>query len=80
MLSKAKGQLLRISAAFNVLFSDTVNEDGKITVSTVPLTISTGSIIAAQNFVDVCCQHAAFVAGRERVDDEISRLSTGTQS
>ena len=35
-------------------------------------------MIVAQNFVDTCCQHAAFIAGRENVEEEISHLtSTG---
>ena len=47
-------------------------------VSNVPPTISNEAIIAAQNFVDTCCQHAAFIAGHDKVEEEISQLaSTG---
>ncbi len=88
MLSKSKGQVLRVAAALHVLFYDTRwIDDGDIAVAGVPSTISTNAILAAENFVDTCCQHAAFIAGRSKMADEISRLSsskyyityTGTQ-
>ena len=47
------------------------------TLPTIPSVISTEAIIAAQNFVDTCCQHAAFIAGRGLVDDEIDHLVSG---
>ena len=75
MLGKPKGQVLRLAAALHVVFCDTV--DGRdIAVSQIPPTISKDAIIAAQNFVDTCCQHAALIAGRGRVEDEISQLSS----
>ena len=64
MLSKAKGQVLRIAAALHVLFCDTVDEDNIITVSDVPETISKTAIIAAQNYVD-------------KLEDEINQLTSG---
>lgn len=70
MLIKSKGQVLRIAAVLHVLFWDP--EDG----TDMPSTISTNAIIAAQNFIDTCCQHA-FIAGRGQVDDEISHLTAG---
>ena len=78
MLSKAKGQVLRTAAAMSVLFSDSLDDDGTIVVSSVHSTISTRPILAAENFVDMCCQHAAYIAGRGKLEDEINRLtSTG---
>ena len=81
MLSKSKGQVLRLSAAFHVLFCDTdidCNEKRmEIEVGSVSTEIADSAIVAAQNFVDTCCQHAAFIAGRN-IDDEIIELSTGT--
>ena len=72
----AKGQVLRIAAALHVLFCDSTDEQGNIMVSNVPPTISNEAIIAAQNFVDTCCQHAAFIAGRDKVEEEISQLAS----
>lgn len=80
MLSKAKGQVLRVAAALHMLFSDTIDDDGIVRVTTIPSTISKDAIIAAQNFVDTCCQHAAFIAGRSKIEEEISQLTSGNIS
>ena len=77
MLSKAKGQVLRLAAVLHVLFCDQLDQQGPITVHTVLATISKEAIIAAQDFVNVCCQHAAYIAGRGQIDDEISQLTAG---
>lgn len=74
MLSKAKGQVLRVAAALHVLFCDTTDMDE---MDGVPSVISKEAVITAQNYVDTCCQHAAFIAGRGKVDDEISQLISG---
>lgn len=76
MLSKAKGQVLRTAAALSVLFSDSIDDDGKIAMSSIPSEISTRALLAAENFVDTCCQHAAYIAGRGKLEDEINRLSS----
>ena len=67
MLSKSKGQTLRIAAAMHVLFSWE-------TPATISPTISDQALKAADNFVEVCIQHAAFLAGRGVIADEISSL------
>ena len=76
MLSKSKGQVLRLSAAFHILFCDTdldLSEEGvEIKVGSVSTEIADSAIVATQNFVDTCCQHAAFIAGRNNIDDEIT--------
>ena len=79
MLSKSKGQVLRVAATLHVLFYDAtcINDQEDITVSSVPSTISTKAILAAKNFVDMCCQHAAFIAGRSKMADELTRLTSG---
>ena len=38
--------------------------------------LSGNAINAAKNFVETCCQHAAFIAGRRDVD-EIKSLTAG---
>ena len=77
MLSKAKGQVLRVAASLHILMSDHHHEvDGTIIVSEVPNVISKEAIIAAQNFVNTCCQHAAYISGRGKIEDEIEKIST----
>ena len=76
MLSKSKGQVLCVAATLHVLFGDKMDEHGDISVSPVSKIITTKAIIAACNFVDTCCQHAAFIAGRDKVDEEISSLTS----
>lgn len=76
-LSKSKGQVLRVSAAFHVLFCDSdVDLNGQEDVKVAGVTTQI-AIVAAQNFVETCCQHAAFIAGRNDINDEITELSTG---
>lgn len=76
MLSKSKGQVLRVSAVLHVLFCDGTNDKGEITVNEVPMIVSSKAVLAARNFVDTCCQHAAFIAGRGLMKDEISQLTS----
>lgn len=65
MLSKLSGQTLRVAACFHVLFgkSDAMISDEAIDV--------------AMNFVDVCCQQTAYIAGRGEIDKEIELVVTG---
>lgn len=74
MLSKAKGQVLRVAAVLHVLFCDTYNEDG--TLDLPASTISVDAILAAQNFVDVCVQQTAYIAGRRKISDEINAFTS----
>ena len=75
MLSKSKGQVLHVASCLHVLFSDINNDEGDI--ASIPSTISKEAIVAAQNSVETCCQHAAFMAGRDKVGAEISKLIAG---
>ncbi len=70
MLSKSKGLILRVAAVMHVAF--TLETPGDI-----PTEIDSKAIEAAQDFVDMCCQHAAFMAGRGEIPDEIQQLQTG---
>ena len=57
MLSKSRGQILRVAAVLHVLFHlDTPLE--------IPKEISEQALLAAQNFVELCNQYTAFLAGR----------------
>lgn len=75
MLSKAKGQILRVAASLSLLFS--VGEDEHTIPVPIVTHISEDVIKAAINFVDVCCQHTAFMAGRGVISEEISTLAAG---
>ena len=68
MLSKSRGQILRMAATMHVLFHWE-------TPGSIPSKISSEALKAAQNFVDLCTQHAAFLAGRGIISDEIESLS-----
>ena len=70
MLSKSKGQILRVAACLHVLFHiETpviIEED-----------ISAEAMKAAIDLVNVCIQHAAFIAGRGDVNDMIEEMEKG---
>ena len=71
MLSKSKGLILRVAGVLHVLFKLDTPDD-------IPDTISEQAIVAAQDFVDVCCQHTAFVAGRGDIQEAIQQLQLGS--
>ena len=75
MLSKSKGQVLRVSAAIHVLINDRTDEEGGIIVSPVPNEIADEAIIAAKNFVRTCCQHASYIGGKGLIEDEVASSS-----
>ena len=69
MLSKSRGQVLRLAAVFNILFSmgnDETTDD-----------ISDVAVRAAINFVKITCQQTAYIAGRGLVEEDIQRFGTG---
>ena len=70
MFSKSKGLILRVAGVLHILFQLDTPDD-------IPDTISELAIVAAQDFVDVCCQHAAFVAGRGDIQEAIQQLQLG---
>lgn len=70
MLSKSNGQILRLSACLHVLFHAE-------TPTVIPDVISTEAIKAAIDIVNVCIQHAAFLAGRDNVNDAIEEMAKG---
>ena len=67
MLSKSKGQILRIAATLHVLETSLA----------IPAVISDSVIKTAINLVDVCLQHAAFLAGRGETDETIQVVIKG---
>lgn len=78
MLSKSKGQILRVAAAFHVLFQlhdadsehvEPIEEENS--TSDIDDTISDKEIAAAIGFVNLCCQQTAYVAGRGKISEEL---------
>jgi hypothetical protein len=70
MLSKSKGQILRVSAVLHVLFHID-------TPLSIPQAISEDAVKAADSFVDLCLQRAAFLAGRGNMQEGIPPWGLG---
>lgn len=84
MLGKAKGhvQILRTAACLQMFFDDRSenrqDDDGDddeiiIPAATLPTTITEDALKAAINFVEVCCQHTAYITGRQTIENEIKK-------
>ena len=56
MLSKSRGQILRVAATMHILFQ-------LDTPLTIPSTMSEDTLKAAQSFVELCNEHANIGAG-----------------
>lgn len=69
ILSKSRGQVLRVAAVLHTLFS-IENEN-----MNVPDEVSDTALKAAVDFVCVSCQQTAYIAGRGLIDEEIERLN-----
>ena len=69
ILSKSRGQMLRVAAVLHTLFS-IENEN-----MSVPDEVSDAALKAAVDFVSVSCQQTVYVAGRGPIDEEIERLN-----
>ena len=67
MLSKSKGQILRVATVLHVLFNMEAPDS-------IPTELSEQSVKAAENFVDVCLQHAAYLGGRGQIQEEIEGI------
>ena len=67
MLSKSKGQILRVAAVLQVLFH--VDNPHNI-----PAKVGEDAMKAAISFVDLCIQHAAYITGRRRIQDEVESV------
>ena len=71
MLSKSLGQTLRISVAMHILFHN--DDDG----DELSNTVTQAAVEAAINFVEVCCQHTAYIAGRNDINEQLKLFETG---
>lgn len=70
MLSKSKGQVLRVAAVMHVLF----HVD---TPTNIPGEISEAAVRAADCFVDLCLQHAAYLGGRGDFQEAVHEIQQG---
>lgn len=71
MLSKSRGQVLRLAAVFHLLFSICKQDDP------LPDVVTEDAIMAAIDFMKVSCQHVAFIAGRGDLKEEYKKLEDG---
>ena len=73
MLGKQKGQILRVATSFQILF--TMNGNGENHgIDDEALMISDDALLASINFVELCCQQAAFIADRGDIRDDIKNV------
>ena len=70
MLSKSKGQILRVAAVLHVLFHID-------TPMAIPGVIGTDAVKASIDLVDMSIQHAAYLAGRGKLEQKIEELAQG---
>ena len=59
-------------------FKDIESEDVILVVNQISTEISEAALIAAENFVEIDCQHCLFLSGKGILDNEIKRYSEGT--
>ena len=79
MPSKSKGQILHVGAALHVLFAlcplvDLLETEECPKEETT--LISNEAIVSAIDFVNVCCQQTAYMAGRHNIGDDIKLNKT----
>jgi len=67
MLSKSRGQILRVSATFHVLFHLEIPQP-------ISHAISNEVLEAALDFIEVCCQDASFMAGKGSIEDSVQAI------
>ena len=67
MLSKSKGQILRVAAVMQVLFHCENPHN-------IPNDITDEALKASINFVEVCIQHAAYLAGRPEIEEAVESI------
>ena len=71
------GQILRVSVALYILFRVECEDPLQ---DALPDTISQDAIKAAINFVEVCCQHTAYISGRGQIESELELVQAGDDS
>ena len=67
------GQIIRVSAAMHILFHLDSTEP-------LPDVITDSAIMAAINFVEICCQHTAYITGHGKIDEELEILESDSKT
>ena len=71
MLSKSRGQVLRIATILHMLFSIEKPDD------TLSNEVSEVAVQAAVNFIKTACQQTAFIAGKGIIDEKVGAYKAG---
>ena len=71
MLSKSRGQVLRIATILHMLFS--IDDEDQL----LSPDVSDTAVKAAVNFVQVAYQQTAFVAGKGLIEEEVQGFKSG---
>ena len=75
MLSKSRGQVLRIATILHMLFA--MNDDESPEPDELSTEVSEQAIKAAINFVKTACEHASLIAGGGSIQEEIDKFQSG---
>lgn len=70
MLSRSRGQVLRVAAVMHVLF----HVD---TPTSIPDELTESAVRAADCFVEICLQHASYIGGRGDLQEAIDEIDQG---
>ena len=76
MLSKSKGQTLRVAAVMHILFQIQQTDPEQVEIAFKD-EISEKALQAAIDFVQTSIQHAAYIAGRSTVSKEVEIAEAG---
>lgn len=75
MLSKCKGQFLRVTGCLHALFAIDHSTSGSEPLQAIPSVVSEASVKAALNFVNTCMNHTMYLCGRQNINSEIMDLA-----
>ena len=77
MLSKSKGQILRVAAVMHTLFQLKPLHDDEAITYIIDNEISLEALEAAIDFIQTSVQHAAYIAGRSTMAKEVEIAEAG---
>ena len=82
MLSKSKGQLLRVTGCLHCLFPvDDVNLTGESPDEfQIQSVVTDAAMRAAINFVNTCMNHTLYLCGRDKIGEEVDAVLTEVTS
>ena len=77
MLSKSKGQILRVAAVMHTLFQLKPLHDEEEITCIINNEISPEALEAAIDFIQTSVQHTAYIAGRSTIAKEVEIAEAG---